>query len=183
MIAATATMTAFCGAVSISTPHNVSTMYAIVTFASLGVGGVIIPSSIIAQIVCPSELIATITAITLAIRYIGGAIGYCAYYNVFYHNFTRYATKIVATDTIVMQGIVAPANLDVVGILTLLVGQARFTELRQMIETDPRIFRKDVAFDMIVASAQEAFARTLPTHRPYSLIPSLPSSLPASPQI
>jgi hypothetical protein len=82
-----------------------------------------------------------------------------------------------------MQGIVAPANLDVVGILTLLVGQARFTELRQMIETDPRIFRKDVAFDMIVASAQEAFARTLPTHRPYSLIPSLPSSLPASPQI
>jgi hypothetical protein len=85
MIVATAMMTAFCGAVSISRPDNIAVMYVIVTFASLGVGGVIIPGSIIAQIVCPSELIATITAITLAIRYIGGAIGFTAYYNVFYH--------------------------------------------------------------------------------------------------
>lgn len=85
MIVATAMMTAFCGAVSISNPDNIATMYVIVTFASLGVGGVIIPGSIIAQIVCPTELIATITAITLSIRYIGGAIGYTAYYNVFYH--------------------------------------------------------------------------------------------------
>jgi hypothetical protein len=85
MIVATAVMTAFCGAVSISTPHNLGVMYVIVTFASLGVGGVIIPSSIIAQICCPSDLIATITAITLAIRYIGGAIGYTAYYNSEYY--------------------------------------------------------------------------------------------------
>lgn len=74
-------MTAFCGAVSISTPDNLNVMYVIVMFAALGVGGVIIPSSIIAQICCPSDLIATITAITLAIRYIGGAIGFTAYYN------------------------------------------------------------------------------------------------------
>lgn len=83
MIVATAVMTAFCGAVSVSTPENMSLMYFIVTFASLGVGGVIIPSSIIAQIVCPPELIATITAITLSIRYIGGAIAFTAYHIVF----------------------------------------------------------------------------------------------------
>jgi hypothetical protein len=97
MIVATAMMTAFCGAVSISRPDNIAVMYVIVTFASLGVGGVIIPGSIIAQIVCPSELIATITAITLAIRYIGGAIGFTAYYNVFYH-VRRHCTILPFTD-------------------------------------------------------------------------------------
>jgi hypothetical protein len=59
----TALMTAGTGAVCVSNPDNLNTVYAIVTVASIGVGGVIIPSSIIAQIACPDELIATITAI------------------------------------------------------------------------------------------------------------------------
>jgi hypothetical protein len=69
-------MTAFCGAMSIGNPHNISTLYALVLFAALGCGAVIIPASIIAQIICPPELIATITAITLAIRYLGGAVAF-----------------------------------------------------------------------------------------------------------
>jgi len=36
-----------------------------------------------ATIICPDDLIATIAALTLAIRVIGGSIGYCVYYNVF----------------------------------------------------------------------------------------------------
>lgn len=73
-------------------------------------------------------------------------------------NFTQYATDMIATKTIIMQGIVSPANLDLVEALTLMVGAARFDELREIIATDPRVMRKDVAFDLIVRSAQEAFA-------------------------
>jgi hypothetical protein len=37
----------------------------------------------LATIICPDDLIATVAALTLAIRVIGGSIGYCVYYNVF----------------------------------------------------------------------------------------------------
>lgn len=57
-----------------------------------------------------------------------------------------------------MQGIVAPTNLDLVEALTLLVGTARYDEMKEIIANDPRVMRKDVAFDMIIAAAQEAFA-------------------------
>jgi hypothetical protein len=88
MIFFTALMTAGTGAVCIATPHNLSALYTIVTIACVGVGGVIVPCSIIAQIACPDELIATITAITLSIRYVGGAIGFAVYYNIFFHKVT-----------------------------------------------------------------------------------------------
>lgn len=135
-------------------------MYVVVTLASLGVGGVIIPSSIIAQIVCPNELIATITAITLSIRYIGGAIGYTAYYNVFYHNFTQYATQRVAIETIVFGGMVAPNDQEFILTLVTLLGTARFDDLRALIETSPRFLRPDkqVCYDLIVRAGQESFA-------------------------
>jgi hypothetical protein len=34
-------------------------------------------SKIAAAIICPDDLIATVTALTLAVRVIGGSIGYC----------------------------------------------------------------------------------------------------------
>lgn len=77
---------------------------------------------------------------------------------VFYHNFTKYATDIIATKTIVLQGIVAPQHLDLVEALTLLTANARFAELREIIATDPRVMRKDVAEQLIITSAQKAFA-------------------------
>lgn len=162
MIFFTAMMTAGTGAMSIARTDNLSTVYAVVTIASVGVGGVIIPCSIIAQLVCPPHLIATITAITLSIRYVGGAIGYTAYYNIFYHNFEKYATETIATQTIVYGGIVDvttnPQNLELVQILTYLVSTARFSELGRLIQSDPRVMRKDVAQELIVSAAQEAFA-------------------------
>jgi hypothetical protein len=135
-------------------------MYGVVTIASIGVGGVIIPSSIIAQIVCPNELIATITAITLSIRYIGGAIAYTAYYNIFYHHFTDAATKIVAIKTIVFGGIVSPTQQLFILELVTLLGTAQFKELHQLIMTSPLILRPDRqnCYDLIVAAGQEAFA-------------------------
>ena len=37
---------------------------------------------------CPDDLIATVAALTLAIRVIGGSVGYAVYYNVFVNKFT-----------------------------------------------------------------------------------------------
>lgn len=100
------------------------------------------------------------TAITLSIRYIGGAVAYTAYYNVFYHHFTGYATKLVAIKTIVFGGIASPTDQTFILTLVTLVGTARFKELKELIFTSPKILRPDKqnVYDEIVASAQDAFA-------------------------
>lgn len=161
MIFFTALMTAGTGAVAVSTPHNLNTMYGIVTIASIGVGGVIIPSSIIAQIACPDELIATVTAITLSIRYIGGAIGFAVYSNLFFRKVTANLTYEVATKTLAYGGIVnplVPAGLPTIAEITALIGNARFAEVKQILATSPVVLKRD-AYPVIIAAAQEAFAK------------------------
>lgn len=56
-----------------------STVYVLLTIAGLGIGGILVPASIITTIVCPDDLIATVTALTLAIRVVGGSIGYAIF--------------------------------------------------------------------------------------------------------
>lgn len=93
MIFWTAVMTVFTACISFADRHNLNPeiyvrcsndltrttanirlflTQAILTIANVGVGAVIFPASIMAQIYCPTEFIGTITAISLAIRYIGG---------------------------------------------------------------------------------------------------------------
>lgn len=72
---------------------NLSTVYVLLCIAGLGIGGILVPASIITTIVCPDDLIATISALTLAIRVVGGSIGYAIYYNVFYNKFVPILTK------------------------------------------------------------------------------------------
>lgn len=160
MIFFTALMTAGTGAVAVATPHNLPTIYAIVTFASIGVGGVIIPSSIIAQIACPDELIATITAITLSIRYIGGAIGFAVYSNLFFRRVTDNLTEILAKETLAKKAIVnflKPEGIITITHITELMGNARFDEVKHILATSPMVLRRD-AYPVIVAAAQESFA-------------------------
>ncbi|KAF2108093.1 major facilitator superfamily domain-containing protein [Lophiotrema nucula] len=159
MIFFTALMTAGTGAISVSNPHNRHTMLGVVTIAGLGVGGVMIPSSIIAQIACPDEFIATVTAITLSLRYIGGAIGFAAYDNTFYHEFVKHASDVIGVG-IIMNGIVAPvapANIALIGELVALVGNAQFAELQEVIATNLLVLRKD-AISIVIVYSQEAFA-------------------------
>lgn len=52
-----------------------------VVIGTLGVGGIVVPASIITALVSPDELIGTVTALTLTIRVLGGSIGYAIYYN------------------------------------------------------------------------------------------------------
>jgi hypothetical protein len=153
-------MTAGTGSMAISNPQNLNLMYGLVTIAALGVGGVIIPCSIIAQIACPDELIATVTAITLSLRYVGGAITFAIASNLFYHHVTEYATELVATKTIAGNAIVNPftaQGLALIKHMTELVANAQFDQLREVLATNPLILNRD-SFGLIVASAQEAFS-------------------------
>lgn len=157
MIVNTMIMTAGCGAMSIATPHNLGATYAVITIASLGVGAVIIPCSIIAQIACPTELIGTITAITLAIRYIGGAVGFTAYYDVLIRKFTQYSAEIVGY-AIVANGIAAIDDIETITALITLAAESYFDTLKEFIATSPKVGHKDIAYDVVIAATQEAYA-------------------------
>jgi hypothetical protein len=153
-------MTAGTGAMCVARPDNLNVVYALVTLASVGVGGVIIPSSIIAQIACPDELIATITAITLSIRYLGGAIGFAVYSNLFFRKVTLHLTEIVATKTLAYGAIINPLSEDglaVISHVTNLMGNARFDEVREILATNPQVLKRD-SFPVILAASQEAFS-------------------------
>ncbi|OQN97080.1 hypothetical protein B0A48_16884 [Cryoendolithus antarcticus] len=85
-------MTAGCGALAYAEQDNLHKLWGILILAGLGIGGIVVPASIITTIICPDDLIATVTALTLAIRVIGGSIGYTVYYNVFVNKFIPAAT-------------------------------------------------------------------------------------------
>ncbi len=70
------------GTLAVAKVDNLSSLWIILIIAGFGIGGIVVPASIITTIICPDDLIATIAALTLAIRVIGGAIGYAVYYNV-----------------------------------------------------------------------------------------------------
>lgn len=148
-------MTAFVGAMSVARTDNINpTVYPIVTLACVGVGAVIIPCSLIAQIVCPTDLIGTITAITLSIRYIGGAVGFAVFYNVFFHKYFRLANEIAAP-------VVAQANItaDFFELLAAvsLGSNAEYEQLHDLIATSPTISHRDTAYQTIMNAVMHTF--------------------------
>lgn len=97
MIISSCMMTAGCGALAAARLDNLNAVYGILVVAGLGIGGIVVPASIITTIICPDDLIATIAALTLAIRVIGGAIGYTTYYNVFLNKFIPKCSFVIPT--------------------------------------------------------------------------------------
>lgn len=83
LLVAVLLMTCFAGSLAVMTPENESLTVALGAFASLGIGGVLVPAATVAMIVCPDALITTAAALSLSIRTVGGSIGYSIYYNIF----------------------------------------------------------------------------------------------------
>ena len=81
-------MTAGVGALAAVNQNNPSLGIGMSFMGGLGVGGIIVPAAVILTIISPDEVIATVTAITLSIRLIGGSIGYAIYFNVFENKLT-----------------------------------------------------------------------------------------------
>lgn len=109
------------------------------------------PASIITTIICPDDLIATIAALTLSIRVIGGSVGYCVYYNVFLNKFVPEATKKI--------GLVMAYELGIVN--KTYIGEAieiTASSLLPLLKEIPGIAGNDTAYEMVVLAGQEAYA-------------------------
>ena len=83
LVVSSCLMTAGVGALAAVNQNNPSLGIGMSFLGGLGVGGIIVPAAVILTIISPDEVIATVTAITLSIRLIGGSIGYAIYFNVF----------------------------------------------------------------------------------------------------
>lgn len=103
-------------------------------------------------IICPDDLIATVAALTLAIRVIGGSIGYTVYYNVFIHKFTAAAIKYVGGSMFQM-GI---RNTTVIRHAIELTGEALLEEILHL----PGIDGNKTIHAIVVRAGQLAFAES-----------------------
>ncbi|KAI9686287.1 MAG: hypothetical protein M1822_003943 [Bathelium mastoideum] len=107
MVVACVIMTAGNGSMAAANLNNLPGVYAAVTFACLGVGAVIVPNQIIATIICPDDLIATITALTISVRIVGGIIGYAAYYHLLRTGFLK-AIFVYLAPVVIGSGVLDP---------------------------------------------------------------------------
>lgn len=147
-------MTAGCGALASARLDNLNAVYGILVVAGLGIGGIVVPASIITTIICPSDLIATVTALTLAVRVIGGAVGYTIYYNVFINKFVPIATQTIGSAC-VMHNITDP---KLIGEIIELTGASLIEGILEIPGVDGNI----TTWQSLVLAGQESYAAAYP---------------------
>ena len=145
-------MTAGCGAIASARLDNIHAMYAVLFIAGMGVGGIMVPGSTIATIIAPRDFIATITALTISTRIVGGVIGYTVYYNVFVQKLVPQVTKLVV-GACVKSGI---TDKKIIGTVIELTSVSMVDEIRTL----PGV--TDQSWATIVAAGQEAYVRAYP---------------------
>merc|ERR1712000_221481 len=117
-------------------------------------GAVIIPCSLIAQIVCPTDLIGTITAITLSIRYIGGAVGFAVFYNVFFHKYYELSNEIAAP--LVAEADITRDFFELIAVVSL-GSNAEYSRLKDLLATSPTISHRDTAYQTVIEATMQTF--------------------------
>jgi hypothetical protein len=145
-------ITAGSGAMAALKRDNIWLSYLLLIISGLGIGGIVVPASIITAIICPDELIATVTALTISIRVLGGAIGYAIYYNVFLEHFKVNVLKEINP---VLSAAGIKSEVAVTGIINL-TGAG----LINVIRTLPGM--TDELWLILVAKGQQAYAESYP---------------------
>lgn len=154
MIISSCLMTAGCGALAAARLDNLNAVYGILVVAGLGIGGIVVPASIMTTIICPDDLIATVAALTLAIRVIGGAIGYTTYYNVFLHKFVPKLSLNVALACL-KNGIY---NVTIITEAAELTGASLLEEIKHLHGVDGNL----TIWNEIVVAGQKSYAEAYP---------------------
>lgn len=154
MIGSSIFMTAGAGAMAALNRDNLWLSYVVITIAGLGIGGIVVPASIISTIICPDELIATVAALTLSIRVLGGAIGYAIYYNVFAQRFVKAAMTILA-GACVENGITSTEEITEVIQLTS-------AGLLDTIKELPSVAGNETKWEILVVAGQMTYAYAYP---------------------
>ncbi|KAF2214938.1 hypothetical protein CERZMDRAFT_110478 [Cercospora zeae-maydis SCOH1-5] len=151
MIASSVLMTAGCGSLACARVDNLSTIWGLLFLAGLGIGGIVVPASIITTIICPDDLIATVAALTLAIRVIGGGIGYSVYYNVFVHKFKAKAVHYIGGYMVTKLNI---TNETIIAEVIELTGVSLIDRMKDI----PGIAGVPGAYDGVVLAGRTAYA-------------------------
>jgi len=146
-------MTVGTGAMASLTRSNGNLSILFLIISGLGVGGIVVPASIASAIICPDSLIATVTALTLSIRVLGGAVGYSIYYNVFLSHFKKNAIKYVG-GTAFSLGI---SDTQLITEIIQLTGAGLINDIREV----PGV-KTDQAWQELVSAGQEAYAKSYP---------------------
>lgn len=153
MIISSVLMTAGCGALAVARRDNLNTLWGLLVLGGLGIGGIVVPASIITTIICPDDIIATVAALTLSIRVIGGCIGYTVYYNVFINKFVPNATKYIGGTMVAELGI---TNTSYIAEAIGYTGAS----LLPLLKTIPGIAGNETAYEMVVVAGQVAYAES-----------------------
>lgn len=77
-----------------------------VFIGGVGIGGIIVPASVITQLCSPDEFLGTVTALTFVARVLGGGIGYTVFYHVLNVEVTRLLNDLTRKDTLAIINIV-----------------------------------------------------------------------------
>lgn len=153
MIVSSIVMTAGIGSLASLKVDSLYRAWGLLVLAGLGIGGIVVPASIITTIICPDDLIATVAALTLAIRVIGGSIGYTTYYNVFVSKFTPNAIYYIGGAMKLELGIVDPT---IIKDAILLTGASLLNEIAEL----PGIAGNTTAYEIVVGAGQLAYAES-----------------------
>ncbi|KIW12458.1 hypothetical protein PV08_09735 [Exophiala spinifera] len=153
MILSSVLMTAGCGALACGTRFNLHTLWGLLVLGGLGIGGIVVPASIMTTIICPDDIIATVAALTLSIRVIGGCIGYTVYYNVFINKFVPNATKYIGGTMALELGI---TNTTYITEAIVLTGASLLEGIKEI----PGIAGNETAYEMVVLAGQIAYAES-----------------------
>ncbi|EON62323.1 hypothetical protein W97_01544 [Coniosporium apollinis CBS 100218] len=146
-------MTAGCGSLAIADTDNMYKLWGLLIIAGLGIGGIVVPASIISTIICPDDIIATVAALTLSIRVIGGCIGYTTYYNVFVSKFVPNAEHYI--------GGTMATQLNITNVSYIIQAiQLTGASLLEPIRLIPGIAGNETAYQMVVKAGQVAYAES-----------------------
>jgi hypothetical protein len=152
MIFSSVIMTAGTGALACATRYNMDTLWGLLILGGLGIGGIVVPASIITTIICPDDLIATVSALTLSIRVLGGSVGYCAYYNVFVSKFVQNSVTYIGGA---MYSIGITDEATIVEVIEL-TGVSLIDQIAEI----PGIKGNQTAYDIVVLAGQIAYAKS-----------------------
>ena len=153
MIISSILMTAGCGSLAVATADNLHMLWGLLILAGLGIGGIVVPASIMTTIICPDDLIATVAALTLSIRVIGGAVGYTVYYNVFVEKFIPNAEYYIGGAMELELGI---TNVTYITDAIQLTGASLLPLLKDI----PGIAGNQTAYEIVVRAGQVAYAES-----------------------
>ncbi|KAI9737876.1 MAG: hypothetical protein M1834_009246 [Cirrosporium novae-zelandiae] len=153
LIASSVLMTAGTGSLAVANADNLNTLWGLLILAGLGIGGIVVPASIMTTIICPDDLIATVAAITLSIRVIGGGIGYTVYYNIFIKKFTTASIHYIGGAMMLDLGI---TNTTYITDAIKLTGAALLEDLALI----PGIGDNVTAQEIVIRAGQVAFAES-----------------------